>query len=296
MATDTTGTGTPGRTTAAAGTEVHRNRSGASVAGAVLARVGVSALTLVVSAVVLVVAWYVLLELLAIEPFIGKRPQDVYEYLFLDEDAAASRAELAGWLGITLKDSVTGFLAGTVGALVVAALFTVVRPLEFVFMPLAMLLRSVPLVAMAPLIGAIFGRGLGGQATIGGVVVFFPVLVNLALGLRSASPQAVDLIRVNGGSKWTALRKIAIPTALPNFFAALRISVPGAVIGAMLYEWLFSGTGLGAEIFRANAQVQYNKLWAIVVVVTFTSILLYTVVSIVETLVLAKWGPNAGRR
>lgn len=280
----------------AARTEVHENRSGASVAAAVLTRVGIALLTLVVSAVLLVVAWYVLLELLKIEPFIGKRPQDVFEYLFAEEDAAANRAELGGWLAVTLRDSVTGFLAGTVGALVVASLFTLVRPLEFVFMPLAMLLRSVPLVAMAPLIGAIFGRGLGGQATIGGVVVFFPVLVNLALGLRSASPQAIDLIRVNGGGKWTALRKVAIPTALPNFFAALRISVPGAVIGAMLYEWLFSGAGLGAEIFRANAAVQYDKLWSIVVVVTFTSILLYTVVSIIETVVLAKWGPNAGKR
>ena len=161
-------------------------------------------------------------------------------------------------------------------------------------MPLAMLLRSVPLVAMAPLIGIVFGRGLGGQAAIGGVVVFFPVLVNAATGLRSASPQAIDVVRVNGGTKWTALRKVAIPSALPNLFAALRISVPGAVIGAMLYEWLFSGTGMGAEIFRANSQVQYNLVWSIVVVVTFTSILLYTIVSIVETLVLATWGPAAG--
>ncbi len=99
---------------------------------------------------------------------------------------------------------------------------------------------------------------------------------------------------MNGGTKWTALRKVAIPSALPNLFAALRISVPGAVIGAMLYEWLFSGTGMGAEIFRANSQVQYNLVWSIVVVVTFTSILLYTLVSIVETLVLATWGPAAG--
>ncbi|WP_380161493.1 ABC transporter permease [Kineococcus sp. R86509] len=288
MATTTTG--------APAGTEVHENRSNASVASAVGKRIGISVLTLVISAVVLVIAWYALLRILAIDEFVGKRPLDVYQWLFADDKAAANRSDMWGWLKVTLTDSITGFLAGVVGAIVVASLFTVIRPLEFVFMPLAMMLRSVPLVAMAPIIGMTFHSELLRAATIGGVVVFFPVLVNAAIGLRSASPQAIDVIRVNGGTKWTALRLVAVPTALPNLFAAIRISVPGAVIGAMLYEWLFSGTGLGSEIFRANANVQYNKLWSIVVVVTFTSILLYTVVSIVETLVLAKWGPNAGRR
>ena len=277
-------------------TEVHENRSGASVAGAVGKRIGVSVLTLVISAIVLVIAWYALLRVLAIDEFVGKRPIDVYRWLFADEDAAANRSDVRGWLSTTLTDSLTGFVAGVVGAIVVASLFTVVRPLEFVFMPLAMMLRSVPLVAMAPIIGMTFHAEWLRAATIGGVVVFFPVLVNAAIGLRSASPQAIDVVRVNGGTKWTALRLVAVPTALPNLFAALRISVPGAVIGAMLYEWLFSGQGLGSEIFRANAQVQYSELWSIVVVVTFTSILLYTVVSVVETLVLAKWGPNAGRR
>jgi ABC-type nitrate/sulfonate/bicarbonate transport system permease component len=277
-------------------TEVHENRSGASVAGAVGRRVGVSVLTLVISAVVLVLAWYALLRILAVDEFVGKRPLDVYQWLFSDDDAAVNRADVGGWLRTTLTDSVTGFVAGVVGAVAVASVFTVLRPLEFVFMPLAMMLRSVPLVAMAPVIGMTFHSELLRAATIGGVVVFFPVLVNASIGLRSASPQAVDVIRVNGGTKWTALRKVAIPTALPNLFAAVRISVPGAVIGAMLYEWLFSGKGLGSEIFRANAQVQYDELWSIVVVVTFASILLYTLVSIVETLVLAKWGPEAGRR
>lgn len=274
--------------------EVHENRSSASLAAAVGRRIGVSVLTLVISTVVLVAAWYALLALFQVDSFVGKRPQDVYDYLVTVPKAAVNRAAIQAALLITLTDSVTGFVTGVVAAVAVAAAFTVFRPLEFVFMPLAMLLRSVPLVAMAPLIGIVFGRGLGGQAAIGGVVVFFPVLVNAATGLRSASPQAVDVVRVNGGTKWTALRKVAIPSALPNLFAALRISVPGAVIGAMLYEWLFSGTGMGAEIFRANSQVQYNLVWSIVVVVTFTSILLYTLVSIVETLVLATWGPAAG--
>lgn len=294
-----TGTDTspaPARAAAPAPAEVHERVSTASVAGAVAARVGRLLLTLVLSGVVLVAAWYALLALLDVDAFVGKRPLDVYDWLFTIGSAPDNRTFIGDALTITLEDSAVGFVAGVVAAVVVASLFTLFRQLEFAFMPLAMLLRSVPLVAMAPLIGLTFGRGVAGNAAIGGVVVFFPVLVNLALGLRSASPQSMDLVRVNGGTRWTALRKVAIPTALPNLFAAVRISVPGAVIGAMLYEWLFSARGLGVEIIRANSQVQYSKLWTIVVVVTFTSILLYTLVSIVETVVLAKWGPDAGRR
>ncbi len=142
-------------------------------------------------------------------------------------------------------------------------------------MPLAMLLRSVPLVAMAPSSASSSAAGWAVRPPSAGCRVL-PRARQRGHRVAVGVPQAVDVVRVNGGTKWTALRKVAIPSALPNLFAALRISVPGAVIGAMLYEWLFSGTGMGAEIFRANSQVQYNLVWSIVVVVTFTSILLYT--------------------
>lgn len=273
--------------------DVQSNRS---VLADVLKRLGVTIATLIVSSVVLILLWYLFLSLLHIDSFVGKKPSDVWKYLFGTPTSAANRSALMSSLWITIGNAGIGFVAGVIAAVVTAALFTLIRPLEFAFMPLALVLRSVPLVAMAPLIGLIFGSGVAGAAAIGGVVVFFPVLVNISLGLRSASPMSIDLIKVNGGSKWTALRKVAIPTALPNFFAAARISVPGSVIGAMLYEWLFLGKGLGAEIFRANSQVQYSKLWSIVVIVTGTSIVIYTVVTVVETVVLAKWGPDAGRR
>ena len=120
MATTTAG--------APAGTEVHENRSNASVASAVGRRIGISVLTLAISAVVLVVAWYALLRILAIDEFVGKRPLDVYQWLFTDEKAAANRSDVWGWLEVTLTDSITGFVAGVVGAGFLAyGFFTVYR-------------------------------------------------------------------------------------------------------------------------------------------------------------------------
>uniref|UniRef100_UPI002587E695 ABC transporter permease subunit n=1 Tax=Nocardia sp. TaxID=1821 RepID=UPI002587E695 len=80
-----------------------------------------------------------------------------------------------------------------------------------------------------------------------------------------------------------------------SVFAAARISVPGALIGALIGEWLGSGTGLGASLIRAIPTFQYNKLWASIVIVTIVSVALYAIVGVIENLVLARFGPDAGR-
>ena len=135
-------------------------------------------------------------------------------------------------------------------------------------MPVAMLLRSVPLIAMAPVIIMIFGRDLWTVAVIGGIVVLFPALVNISFGLKSASAQMNDLVDVYGGGAWSKLRKVAMPSSLPAFFAAVRISVPGAITGALLAEWLAVGGGIGGSFGGFISQAQFTALWASVVAVT----------------------------
>jgi ABC-type nitrate/sulfonate/bicarbonate transport system permease component len=154
----------------------------------------------------------------------------------------------------------------------------------------------VPLIAMAPLIILIFGRDVTTVAVIAGIVVLFPALVNIVFGLRSASPEMLDVVSVYGGNSWTALRKVALPASLPAFFAAVRISVPGALTGALLAEWLATGDGIGSAIQTASSQVQFSLVWSSVVVVTGVSLVLYNVVQIIETLVLARMGmkPSQG--
>ncbi|MBD8141759.1 MULTISPECIES: ABC transporter permease [unclassified Frigoribacterium] len=288
-----TGTGT--RVTAPA-----VSTSASSTARFVLRRIGRTVLTIAISAVILGILWNLAIVVLQANAFIAKTPADVFRWFFVDSElsrttAAENRVHIAGLLGVTLWHAAIGFVFGVGGSLVVAVVFTLIRPVEFMFMPIAMLLRTVPLLAMAPVIYLVLGNGIVTAGFIGGVVVFFPLLVNLTLGFRSVSAQSVDLIRVYGGSRWTIMRKVAFPTALPYFFASMRIAVPGAITGAMLYEWLFTYEGLGAAITAAKSQSQYGEIWAIVVLITLVSIVLYTVTTFVETAVLAKWGPNAGK-
>jgi ABC-type nitrate/sulfonate/bicarbonate transport system permease component len=115
-------------------------------------------------------------------------------------------------------------------------------------------------------------------------------------GLREAPLQAQELVEAYGGNRWSALYFVAIPSALPSVFAAARISVPGALIGALIGEWLGSGEGLGSSLIKAIPRYQYNELWASVAVVTIVSILLYAAVGVLESLVLTRFGPDAGKR
>jgi ABC-type nitrate/sulfonate/bicarbonate transport system permease component len=277
-----------------------------SVAAAVLRRLGSSVLVVVLALVLLGLAWTALLQAFDVSTFVGKTPADVYQYLVSDApprgvrpasvSAEAARADLrAAWL-VTLADAGIGFVTGMVVATLVAMAFVLVKPIEFAFMPIAMLLRSVPLVALAPVLLLVFGQGKVGVATIAAIVVLFPALVNIVLGLRSASPMALDLIRVNGGSDLRAMLLVRLPSALPSLFASVRISVPGAIVGAMLAEWLSGFTGLGGILSEYKGRGNFGGVWAVVVVSVVTSIVGYAVAAVAEAAALAAWGPDAGKR
>ncbi|HEY0126721.1 MAG TPA: ABC transporter permease subunit [Blastococcus sp.] len=259
----------------------------------VLRAVGRSLLTFALTLTVVLALWVAVIELFGISSYVAKGPLDVWEYLVTDDDAGAHRSLVVADLAITLADAFVGFVAGLVVALLGAMAFRLSRGVEQALMPIAMLLRSVPLVAMAPLIVLVFGRDVATVAVVAGIVVLFPALVTIVFGLHSASPEMLDVVAVYGGSRWTALRKVALPASLPSFFAAVRISVPGALTGALLAEWLATGDGLGSAIQTAYAQVQFSLVWSAVVVVTAVSLVLYNVVQLVETVVLARMGTSA---
>ncbi len=114
---------------------------------------------------------------------------------------------------------------------------------EGAFIPVAVVLRSVPFVAMTPLIAVALGRGLVSVTVIAGIVTFFPTLVNVVQGLRSAPDDAILLMRAFDASELTTLVKVRLPSALPSLFSSARIAAPGALLGAILAEWLSTGTG-----------------------------------------------------
>lgn len=264
---------------------------------AVVARVGRIAGPPVIALVLLFALWSLFLFAFPqVGPRVGKSPTDVWQYLFWGPASAEARAGLLDNLQITLRDAAIGFIVGMGAALLVAALFVLFSTVEQMLLPVAVLLRSVPLVAMTPIIVLVFGRGLVAVTVMAGIVVFFPALVLIVTGLRDAPRQAQELVEAYGGNRWQALWYVAIPASLPSVFAAARISVPGALIGALIGEWLGSGTGLGSSLIKAIPRYQYNELWASVAAVTIMSIVLYTIVGLLEGVILVRFGSDAGRQ
>lgn len=256
----------------------------------VLRALGGAALTL---GIVLVV-WVAFLELLDVSPFVGKGPLDVWAYLVTEDEAVENRAQVVDLLMTTLADAALGFVAGMVAAVVLACAIVLSRSAQSTIMPVAMLLRSVPLIAMTPVISMVFGRGTVTVAVIAGIVVLFPALVTIVFGLRSTSAQLHDVVAVYGGSTWARLRTVDLPSALPSFFAAVRISVPGAITGALIAEWLATGQGIGYGVVSALGRAQNTTVWALVVVITLVSLALYTLAQVLEALVLDRMGTVRG--
>ncbi|GAA1467250.1 ABC transporter permease [Microbacterium thalassium] len=263
---------------------LRRQRSRA-MTKALLRSLGNAAITLAV----LLVLWQAVVSLTGISPFVAKGPLDVWQFLVTDPDAAENRAEMAPLLAQTLADSALGFVVGMIVAIVLAVLFSLSRSVEAGVMPLVLLLRTIPLVAIAPVIILITGRGTTASvAVIGTIVVLFPALANVLFGLNRASQQSLDVVHVFGGNRLMTMRKVNMPGALPSVFAAARVSVPGAVTGALLAEWLSTGTGIGGSILKFNAQAQFTELWASIALITIITLVLYNIVQIAENIVLAR--------
>jgi len=266
-------------------------------ASAVSRTVGRSLLNALLTFVIVLALWWAVVNLTGISPYVAKGPADVWEFFFTSDEAALNRAEMMPLLAQTLTDAAIGFVVGMLVAVVLALAFSLSRSVEMGVMPLALLLRSVPLVAIAPVIILITGRGTPASvAVIGSIVVLFPALASIMFGLSRASKESLDLVRVYGGGRATQLRKVNVPGALPSLFAAARVSVPGAVTGALLAEWLSTGQGIGGMIQKFSASARFDELWASVALITIVTLLLYNIVQVVENVVLARMGmPTSGR-
>jgi sulfonate transport system permease protein len=234
------------------------------------------------SILLVLAVWWLLLKALHVSPFIGKGPADVWSYVFDPDAGADNRTALLTESGVTLRDAGLGLFSGTVAALVVAVIFQTVPATSRIFMGPALALQSVPLVAMTPLIVLIFGRNLAAIAVIGGIITFFPTLVNVTLALARTPRQAMDLMRVMGASPLRSLRAVQIPYALPALFASLRVAAPLSITGALLAEWLATGNGLGYALMSDVLTADYSALWTRVALATFYSLLLYHAIGMLE--------------
>ncbi|MEV6862049.1 ABC transporter permease subunit [Streptosporangium subroseum] len=247
---------------------------------------------LIGSILLIVVGWYAVIWGFALDPYFAKTPADVATYLLAGEDAAEHRQRLLAALGITLLDAGVGYVVGLIVASLVAAVLVAFRRVEQIVLPLAIVLRSIPLLALTPLLALVFGRGLLGVTIVVAVITFFATLVTVSQGLRAAPVLACEVITSMGGGQLTVTRKVRLLYALPSLFSSARIAIPGAIAGATLAEWLASGKGLGSLLVSDYTASRFAGLWSGSVVIVVVSVALYGLVTALERPVVARYAPQ----
>jgi sulfonate transport system permease protein len=262
-------------------------------AGSRVRRFTTGLLWTVASLIIIIVAWYLYLAAFDVSPFVGKDAGDVISYLFSGAEAASQRSDLLGALGTTALHAGIGYVTGLVCGVIAATLFVTYPLVERVFTPVALALRSVPIIVLIPILILAFGRGLGGVVVITAIVTFFPTMANTQTGLQQVSQDGMTLMRSYDASMLSRLFRLQLPCALPSIFAAARIAAPNAILAATLAEWLATGDGLGHFIVIARAHTDYTGLWAAAAVLTCASLIFYALVSAAERRVLERFAPGS---
>ena len=223
-----------------------------------------------------VALWAGAIAVFDVPAFVAPTPLATWQAILAHSD------QLFGALGFTLTGVATGLVIAVLIAVSLGILFTLSEPASRAFMPLVIGLRTMPVLAVAPLLIMIFGRGQGTTIATVVIVGFFPIMVNAMRGFRSVSPMVFELVHVAGASWFHLLVKARIPFALPFFFTGLRVATTSALLSAMLAEWLSGAPGIGRLIYDALGYRDMPLMFAAVAVSMATAFTIFGLASALE--------------
>jgi NitT/TauT family transport system permease protein len=190
---------------------------------------------------------------------------------------------------VTLVEILGGLALGLTAATVLGYLLAKFKPVERFLSPYIVASQSVPIVALAPLLIVWFGFGLFSKMLVCALTIFFPVLINTIVGLRSVEENLADLMRSLQANRWQTFRYLEVPAALPVLLGGLKVGVTLSVIGAVVGEFAQSDRGLGFLVNLANRGLFDTPLMFVALFVLMTIALgLYGLVSGAEALEAAR--------
>jgi NitT/TauT family transport system permease protein len=232
--------------------------------------------------VLMMAIWHFAVVWLEVSPLIFPGPVAVVRALV----ALVQSGEIVQHLGVTLYEILAGFAFGAVFGLVLGALIGQSTLLEAVLYPYVVAFQTVPKVAVAPLFVLWFGFDTTSKVIITATIVFFPVLANTIVGLRSAPRDQIELMKAFTASPWHVFRMVRLPHALPYVFAGLDIGIVLAVIGAIVGEFVGAQAGLGYLILQRNFSMDAAGMFAILVVLSVIGLALHSLMKFIARRVI----------
>ena len=207
--------------------------------------------------------------------------------------SALLAGRLAYHIGVTLGEVLAGLAIGVITATTLGYLLAKSETFERLFAPYIIASQSIPIVAIAPLLVLWFGPGVVSKVLICALIVFFPVLINTIVGLRSVPHELRDLMRSLRASSWQTFRFLEVPSALPVFLGGLRIGATLAVIGAVVGEFVGADRGLGFLINIGRGQYDTALVFVAIFTLVVMALALYGLVVLVEIRLLS-WQQRPG--
>ena len=188
----------------------------------------------------------------------------------------------------TLGIALTGVAAGAISAFVLAVVMSEVPVVRRALMPIAVVLNVTPVVAITPALVVAFGFGMAPKVIVTAIITFFPVLINVATGLRSVPLPVLHVFRTLDASRWEVLLRLRIPSSLPYTLAALRVVVPLSLVGAVVAEFVAAGSsgGLGTMIRNSASTARLDFVYAAVTCLAAMGLTMLALVTAVERRVL----------
>nr|VFK41873.1 MAG: NitT/TauT family transport system permease protein [Candidatus Kentron sp. SD]VFK47782.1 MAG: NitT/TauT family transport system permease protein [Candidatus Kentron sp. SD] len=224
----------------------------------------------------LILLWEIVDAVFEVKKIIAPAPHEI-ALAFVTEWRALFKAT-----GITMLESVLGFILGSLVAFMLAILFVYSSTLRIAIYPYAVALKSTPLIAIAPLLILWFGNGLLSKIVMAALVAFFPVLVNAVDGLTSVEKDALSLMRSLSASQWQIFWKIRFPHSLPFIFSSLKIASSLAVVGAVIGEFTGSTSGIGHLINTSSYYLDTDVMFAAILMISSGGIIFFGIVSLAE--------------
>ncbi|WP_192255772.1 ABC transporter permease [Mesorhizobium silamurunense] len=227
----------------------------------------------------------------AIPQYILPRPGVVLQTLH--DDAGLLFSSLL----VTLRITFLSLLLAVIGGVGLAVLFAQSKWVEMSFFPFAIVLQVTPIVAIFPLINIYINDQTTKLLLCAWIVAFFPILSNTTLGLNSVDRNLRDLFKLNGATRWQQLRYLRLPAAMPYFLGGLKIAGGLSLIGAVVAEFVAGAqgqsSGLASRIIEAGYRLNAPRLFAALILISLTGILIFLVLSLVSHLILRRWHESA---
>lgn len=235
---------------------------------------------------VLLIAWEAFVAIGAVSPLLLPAPSQIFLSLIKNFSLILSMSI------VTVAEFLLGFGLAIIIGLPLGALVVYSRVARLTVYPLLVAFQSIPKPAVAPIMIVWIGTGLASKAMIAFAIAFFPIVIDTAIGLRSAQIEIIHLVRSMGANALQIFRYVRFPNALPAIFGGLKIASTLAVVGAIVGEFVSADKGLGYLVLVANGDLDTRLVFACVFMLTLLGLAFYFTIEGLER-VLLRWHISA---